>query len=439
MTDDRTALVKKQIFYSLLLKVLSIAITLIVIPLTLNYLDNARYGIWLTLSSLVASAVFFDIGITNGFRNKFAETIALGDDAKAQQYVSTTYALLTIIFIPLMFIICSLSFLVDWTALLHVEANLYELQMTFAIIFFFYCINFILNTLTIMLTADQRPAYSSFIITIGQAAALVAIFLLTRTATSSLVYLAVALSGAPLIIVILFTFIVFRSKRYKRFSPNTRTIDFSLTKNIIGLGSKFFFIMVFMLLIFQLINVIISRVEGAERVTEYNIAYKYFNVLLMFAMIILQPFWSSFTDAYTKKDFQWMKQVLKKLEIFGLLSIPVIIIMILCSNFAYDIWLDGAVKVDIMMTISVAFYFFCCIIANVYMVLINGTGKVFIQMIIYGIFAVLAFPLMYLLCETYNSSVMMLIPSLVYIVQAISGKIQLTKIIQNTDTGLWAK
>ena len=439
MVSERTILARKHILYSLLLKVVSIGMTLVLVPMTLHYLDNAQYGIWLTLSSIVSWVAFFDIGLTHGFRNKFTEMVALGNYEKARQYVSTAYASLTIIFLPVIILCCVLSFMVDWTDLLNIEGNLLELQLTFAIMLLFFCVNLVLSVSTIMLIADQRPAYCSLIVIIGQALSLLAIFLLTRFSQSSLVYLALAMSSIPTIVVAIFTFVLFKSSRYKKFCPRIKSVDFSLNNDIIGLGGKFFFITIFMLLIFQLINVIISRIEGANAVTEYNIAYKYFNSLFMFAMIVLQPFWSSFTDAYTKKDFVWMKRILNRLEIFGWLSLPMLICMVLFSEFVYDIWLNGEVKIDLTLTLAVAFYVFCCIMANVYMVVINGTGKVLMQLIIYGVSAIISVPLMYVLCLLYGCSAMLLVPSVVYIAQALSGKIQITKIIEQTDTGLWAK
>ena len=66
--------------------------------------------------------------------------------------------------------------------------------------------------------------------------------------------------------------------------------------------------------------------------TAYNIAYKYFNILNMAMMIIVTPFWSACADAYTKKDFLWMKNVIEKMEMIWKLSICVLIIMILVSS-----------------------------------------------------------------------------------------------------------
>ena len=70
---------------------------LLMIPLALNYLNPTKYGVWLILSSLIAWVNFFDIGLGNGLRNKLAEALASQEFVRARTYVSTTYAILTII------------------------------------------------------------------------------------------------------------------------------------------------------------------------------------------------------------------------------------------------------------------------------------------------------------------------------------------------------
>ena len=94
----RSIKAKKNIIASFVIRGFSIAISLIVVPLTIDYINPSRYGIWLTLSSIVAWFSFFDIGLSQGLRNKFAEAKAKGDDELARVYVSTTYAILGIIF-----------------------------------------------------------------------------------------------------------------------------------------------------------------------------------------------------------------------------------------------------------------------------------------------------------------------------------------------------
>lgn len=60
---ERTIKAKKQIAYSFIIKGISIVIGFVFVPLILGYLDPERYGIWLTLSSVVTWFPFFEIGL----------------------------------------------------------------------------------------------------------------------------------------------------------------------------------------------------------------------------------------------------------------------------------------------------------------------------------------------------------------------------------------
>jgi len=77
----------------------------------------------------------------------------------------------------------------------------------------------------------------------------------------------------------------------------------------LSLGEIFFFIKIGGILLFQTDNIIIIRLFGPEKVTTFNIAYKLFSVIIMGFAIIMTPFWSAFTDAYAKQDFEWIKSV----------------------------------------------------------------------------------------------------------------------------------
>lgn len=92
--SERTVLIKKNILASSMLRVISIVISLMVVPVTINYVNSEQYGIWLTLSSIIAWLSYFDFGFAHGFRNRFAEAVAKGEHVLARKYVSTTYAVL---------------------------------------------------------------------------------------------------------------------------------------------------------------------------------------------------------------------------------------------------------------------------------------------------------------------------------------------------------
>ena len=68
--NRRSARAKKNIAAMFALKGVSILCQLAVVPMTINYVSKYEYGIWITISSLVAWLSFFDLGIGNGLRNK---------------------------------------------------------------------------------------------------------------------------------------------------------------------------------------------------------------------------------------------------------------------------------------------------------------------------------------------------------------------------------
>ncbi len=58
---ERTFNVGKNILFSFILKGISIIISFLLVPLTIDYLNPSEYGIWLTLSSILGWINLFDI------------------------------------------------------------------------------------------------------------------------------------------------------------------------------------------------------------------------------------------------------------------------------------------------------------------------------------------------------------------------------------------
>ncbi len=84
-----------NIIFSALLKAVGLGCSFVIVPLTLGYLNNEVYGIWMTLTSILYWFSFFDIGLGNGMRNYLTEAISRKDFVKARGYLSTTLLLVT--------------------------------------------------------------------------------------------------------------------------------------------------------------------------------------------------------------------------------------------------------------------------------------------------------------------------------------------------------
>ena len=65
-----------------------IGVTLITIPLTLHYLGNERFGLWMTISSVLAMAGFADFGVGNGVLNTVSTAFGKDDWNGIRQAIS---------------------------------------------------------------------------------------------------------------------------------------------------------------------------------------------------------------------------------------------------------------------------------------------------------------------------------------------------------------
>jgi O-antigen/teichoic acid export membrane protein len=350
------------------------------VRVAVDYVDKVQYGIWLTVSSIVAWMAFFDIGLSNGMRNKFAEAISQGDEKTAKIYVSTTYFSLLCIFLSLWIIFISVHQSLDWCTLLNLpETSSADIHILILIVFSYFCIQFVLRTIMTVLTANQEPAKASLIDVLGQLFSLLIIFVLIKTTQGSLIYLGLGLTIAPLIVLIVANLWFFNG-RYKEYAPALSSFKLSYFKNIWGLSFKFFIIQVAALVQYQTANIIIARSFSMESVTDYNIVYKYFNVLLMGFTILITPFWSAATEAYAKNDFAWIKNAVKRYNHVLFFFITGGAVMWLLSGFIYDIWMGkGVISIPFQMSLWCLIYVLTSLYGSIYVNLLNGIGSVKIQ------------------------------------------------------------
>lgn len=438
--EDRDSEAMRQIALSAIAKVISVASSLLIVPLTIHFLNETRYGIWLTLTSIIAWISYFDFGLGNGFRNKFAEAKANNDDTLARQYVSTTYFALSVIIFLIWIAAVVVNRYINWPNVLKIDGTYGdELRVVFFVVCSFFCVNMVVSIFTTLLTADQKSGVASLVQSAGQLGSLAAIWFLSKFAEGSLLNLALYFSGVPCLTILLVSIVAFTMTRYRAYRPRIADINTKLISGIISLGIVFFAIYLCLLVIFQMMNIVLSRVIGPDAVTLYNIPYKYFNILNIISLIVITPFWSAFTDAYTKKDYPWMAKICRKLELFWLFIVALGLALFAFSTWFYRIWVGESISIDKLLSLSVMLYVILQVIGNFYMYLINGTGKIWIQFMIYLVSAVCAWPLMNLCCKSFGVSGIVVIPAAVCMIQAIFGRIQLKKIMSGTATGWWNK
>lgn len=373
-SDLRTRKINHNIVYSAFIRGLGILISLMLIPITLGYLNAYEYGIWITLNSILTWISFFDVGLGNGLRNKLTEAIANNDLKLGQIYVSSTFFLMTIIASILCILSLVANYYIDWNSLLNINESIRNLKLIVGVTLISICISFVVRTIGTVYLSYQQPWVNGMLSCLGSLLALIWILILKCTTAPSLLWVAVAYSVSPVIVyLIAYPYTFFR--KYSSLRPKIKAIRPHFFKSLGGLGIKFFLLQLAGLVIFATSNFVVSRLFTPAEVAPYNICFKYFHLISMAFGIITTPLWSAITDAYAKKEIQWIKSNMNKMMRICLLLMGISALMIIISQPIFNWWIGKDVNIPYSLCISLAIYTSVNLWATLFCCYSNGTGK----------------------------------------------------------------
>lgn len=438
-TDGRSKMLKSNILYSAILKVIGLITSLLVVTITLNYLNSELYGVWLTITSILYWFSFFDIGLGNGMRNYLTEAVSKGNYKEAQSYLSTTIVALTIMASIIAIVGFILLNLLNLNNVFNTNTiSNTELQNVLFVAIGFTLILFVLKNIGYVFVALQKYALWDFINTLGNIVGLLIIFLLTKFTNGKLIYVVFAFTCTPVIIYVLAAIPIF--SKYPEFRPTIKSFRKDFLSTIVGKGLGFFLIQITScLVIYGGSNLFITQFCGPESVTTYNIAYKFFNLLAIGYLVFISPMWNAYTDAYVKQDFNWIEKAFKSALKIWLLTEIVGIIMLIISQYFYLFWVGNTVHVPFMVSLSVFLYISFFNLNNCVTYLLNGLNKIYIQIITSIIATFIYLTIMFVWGNNMNIQEIVFYMSAAYGAMTAIHFYQCRKLIKQKAIGIWNK
>ena len=437
--QDRSRYLYANIAASFLIKGWSAVVVLLLVPATLHCLGEYQNGIWLTISSLLLWIDNMDIGLGNGLRNKVAEYMAHDETERTRRLISSTFAMLTCIIIPVLLILLLLIAVSDPYGVLNAEpSKVSHLDQVLMVTVTLVCTSFIFKLIGNFYMGLQLPAVSNLLIALGQTLALVGTYIVLWSGSHSLMHIALVNTAAPLLVYLIAYPITFYYK-YPQLRPAFSLVNLKEAKEVVNMGAQFFIMQISSVVLFMTSNLLISKLFSPSMVTPYQITYRYFSVLLVAFTVICMPFWNATTDAYERNDIEWIRQATRKLRLMTIGILVMMMVMVVISPWVYDIWI-GDITIDFRMNIVMATYIFILIYSMRYSYFINGIGKLRLQLIFTVSAAIIFIPLAYLATQwTHNIIWFMVVMCLVNIPGLIINRIQFHKLINGKATGIWAQ
>lgn len=409
--SERNRRIVTGIFGGALGRSISLLAPFIVMPIILHMLGAYLFGVWMTVLSFTAMALFMDFGIGNGLLTKLSYANGLNNYSEMRAYIVSAYISLSIIAFILIMIVCFLFYVakshLNFFYFENIEA-LYIVLVSLVIFIFGIPISVIQR---IMYARQQILKFNLWQI-FGALISLILCYSAVFFKLNSWLII-VAYSMPPLIILLIATIVFF--KQNGEISPQLKYFSKERSLELLHIGSKFLVLSVLTSIALNIDNLIISFKLGSETVTDFAIPAKIASLLGVVVTTLFLPLWSANGEAIAKRDYDWVLKTTKKMMFLGslvvfLCSIPLIVF----NKEIINIWMGREFENQ-----QEILFFLCVLslgmaITSPIQMLLNSLGRVQFQIKIWVIFLVVSVLLKITFIDDFELWVIALISSLAY-------------------------
>lgn len=314
---------------SVLAKFIGMATAFISVPLALNYLGVERYGLWMTVSSIIVILGFLDLGVGNSLINIISSNDSLQNKRKIKLAISNSFVILLICAFMLMTSFYLSSNYISWGKVYGIDGAdlIHEAQLATALVICCFAINLILSISQKIQIGHQEGYINNIWQLVGNICGLLTLIIFIKMKLS-MVWLVFAISGIPLIAMAINCYLLF-FKKYPNLLPNYRLISIDEVGIILKKGSIFVLLWVVNILGTSTDKFIISRYLGTEQVAIYATIEQLFSITLLIQFLTI-PLWPAFSAAFSSGDIPWIQKTFRrifKITIIATLSICIPLMM----------------------------------------------------------------------------------------------------------------
>jgi len=353
---------------------------LVSVPLTVRYLGAERYGMWMTISSVISILRFADLGLGNGLLNAVSEANGKDDRVMAREYVSSAFFMLSGVAALLAVIFAVVFPYISWQQVFNVSSVQAIAEAGPAMAAFMGCflLGMPLGVVQRTQLGYQEGFINSVLEVVGRLLGLAGI-LLVIVLKARLPWLVLAMAGGPVIASLLNGFYVFGFRRpwlYPRFGYVTRIA----ARKVLNTGLLFFVLQVVIALAFASDNLVIAQVVGASAVTLYAVPMKLFQMLDMVLQMILSPLWPAYGEAIARKDVGWVKRTLVRSTSLGaLFSVSSSVILIIFGAQIIRLWAGPEITPSFGLLLGLGVWTVLKAVGNAVAMFLNGANVIKFQ------------------------------------------------------------
>ena len=297
---------------SFISKALTIVISFVSVPLTVHYLGAERYGVWLTIGSLLTWMSMTDFGIAgNALVNLLAEAHGKEDKRLAGQHAASAFWALVALSLCIGAIFLFTFHLIPWQTVFHVSSAVpaAELDRACAYSLIFFVVGFPLSMVSSVYGAYQDGFIANIWNIAGSAMALISLIVVAQM-KGGLPQLVLAISGTRM------------SRRISQYLLHVlpqvslagtvpSKVRWSSIKRLLSLGGNYMITQLAGLGIYQSQPMIITQMLGPSYVVIFVVAQKIVTLPNDLVFMATAPFISAYGEAKARADWGWIHRAFK--------------------------------------------------------------------------------------------------------------------------------
>lgn len=369
-------------------KAVTVAIQFVSVPLLLHYLGAERYGLWLTISSLMDMLVFADLGMGNGLLTALAKANGRGDKFTASRYVASGFFMLAAMGVLVFAAFLALRPFVPWANVFNSEISLInsEVVPTLLVCAAGFALSLPLDIVQRVQAGCQEGFRTNLFNSIATVANLVALLIAIQI-DADLPRLALLFLSARISVTLLNGWVLFGVKR-PELRPRWANFDSSTARRLLHSGLQFLFIAVLMSVSLESDNLVATKILGPQAATHLAVPARLVAFILTLAMALYLPLWSAYGEAMSRGDFIWVRRNLNQLTRLTLVfTVSCSVAFALFGRPFLRWWLGPSFPASQMLIVGLALWPVLLSVAGPAFMVLNGAGALKVQVLMYALFA----------------------------------------------------
>lgn len=383
---------------SLLAQFVAVVTPLITLRITIPYLGEEIYGLWITVVSFFAMMTYADLGFGSGLQTELSRASASDDNIRCKKMVSSTYVVLTCIALGLIAIFLLLYPYINWARLFNAQ-TVDSIKMTGPIVMAIL-IPKLLNIPLAIIQRTQNAMQEAYNTNLWQIAGNILSLILVVIISlldGDKVFMILA-STSIVVVVALFNMLYYFAKQRPELRPALRYFDSKIAKSILKTGILFCILSVFTTISLSIDNWIVAQTSELSTVTSYSVMLRLANLINIVSLMISAPLWSANGEALARGDVRWVKDNTDRMAKLSLrLAVCISLFLLLFSKPMLGFLTKDVVAPDYFMLLGMCLLNIVISYTNPYFMVLNGGRVIIFQIITYAIFSTISLPLKFII------------------------------------------